>query len=233
MVFDFTRLLVAAGFLSLSFGCITQTASDVGAGGVGGDGGAAGEGGSDGASKADTAGLWLGGSSGIEVCFFIDDDGRALTSSSECSLSAAGARSYDLEVESIGRDENGDPCSFDLSYDFDVAIDPLTGAFGTTFTEAGTGAELGFSGTIVDFDASGVATRVEDGSTCTVGWAASREAPCDEAAINACLDLQECCRAILVNPVYFQSCDAVVLQCNEQRCREVLAGYPRCEQLDL
>ena len=38
--------------------------------------------------------------------------------------------------------------------DLDVAIDPLTGAFGTTFTEASTGAELGFSGTIVEFDAA-------------------------------------------------------------------------------
>ena len=48
---------------------------------------------------------------------------------------------------------------------------------------------------------------------------------CTDDDINACLDLQNCCRAILVNPVFFQSCNAVVLQCNEQRCIEVLAGY--------
>jgi hypothetical protein len=235
MAFDFTRLLVVAGALSLSFGCATRTVSDISTGGVGGDGtgGVAGEGGSDGARKADTAGLWLGGSNGIQVCFFVRDDGRALTSSSECSFSAAGASSYDLEVEAIGRDENGEPCSFELSCAFDVAIDPATGAFGTTFAEEGTGAELGFSGTIVDFDASGVATRVEGGSTCTVAWAASRDAPCDDAAINACLDLQECCQAILVNPVFLQSCEDVAFECNERRCREVLAGYPRCAQLDL
>jgi hypothetical protein len=48
---------------------------------------------------------------------------------------------------------------------------------------------------------------------------------CTTDAINACLDLQNCCRAILVNPVFFQSCNSVVLACNEQRCREVLDGY--------
>lgn len=235
MAFDFTRLLVVAGALSWSFGCAPQTAGDVSTGGVGGDGtgGVAGEGGASGVPKADTAGLWLGGSNGIQVCFFVGDDGRALTSSSECSFSAVGASSYDLEVEAIGRDENGEPCSFGLSYALDVAIDPVTGAFGTTFAEEGTGAELAFSGTIVDFDASGVATRVESGSTCTVGWAASREAPCNDAAINACLDLQECCQAILVNPVFLQSCEGVVFECNERKCRQALAGYPRCEQLDL
>lgn len=52
--------------------------------------------------------------------------------------------------------------------------------------------------------------------------------PCDEAAIQKCLDLQDCCRAILVNPVFFQSCNNVVLQCDEAQCQEVLDGYPQC-----
>ena len=53
---------------------------------------------------------------------------------------------------------------------------------------------------------------------------------CTTDAINACLDLQNCCRSILVNPVFFQSCNQVVLQCNEERCSEVLAGYVQCRQ---
>jgi hypothetical protein len=56
---------------------------------------------------------------------------------------------------------------------------------------------------------------------------------CTTDAINACLDLQNCCRAILVNPVFFQSCNNVVLQCDEQLCNEVLAGYVRCQDLEL
>jgi hypothetical protein len=55
---------------------------------------------------------------------------------------------------------------------------------------------------------------------------------CDVEAVNACLDLQECCRAILVNPVFFQSCNSVVLQCNEARCLEVLEGYVQCRDLE-
>lgn len=56
---------------------------------------------------------------------------------------------------------------------------------------------------------------------------------CDVSAVNACLDLQTCCRAILVNPVFFQSCNSVVLQCDEAQCLEVLAGYVQCEGLEL
>ncbi len=56
---------------------------------------------------------------------------------------------------------------------------------------------------------------------------------CTDDAINACLDLQNCCRAILVNPVFFQSCNSVVLQCDEDKCNEVLAGYVQCRNLDL
>ena len=50
---------------------------------------------------------------------------------------------------------------------------------------------------------------------------------CTDVAINACLDLLDCCRAILVNPVFFQSCNSVVLQCDEQRCRELLCQLDR------
>ena len=62
-----------------------------------------------------------------------------------------------------------------------------------------------------------------------VGGLGGAGADCTTEAINACLDLQNCCRAILVNPVFFQSCNSVVLQCDEQRCREVLAGYATYE----
>jgi hypothetical protein len=65
------------------------------------------------------------------------------------------------------------------------------------------------------------------------GGQGGAEGTCDVEAVNACLDLQNCCRAILVNPVFFQSCNSVVLQCNEARCLEVLAGYVKCQNLDL
>ena len=45
-------------------------------------------------------------------------------------------------------------------------------------------------------------------------------------SINACLDLQNCCRAILVNPVFFQACNGIVLLCDRDKCLEALAGYP-------
>jgi hypothetical protein len=56
---------------------------------------------------------------------------------------------------------------------------------------------------------------------------------CTTAAINACLNLQNCCRAILVNPVFFQACNDLVLQCDEQQCNAALAGYVQCRDLDL
>ena len=65
------------------------------------------------------------------------------------------------------------------------------------------------------------------------GGQGGAEGTCDVEAVNACLDLQNCCRAILVNPVFFQSCNSVVLQCNEARCLEVLEGYVKCQNLDL
>jgi hypothetical protein len=58
-------------------------------------------------------------------------------------------------------------------------------------------------------------------------------AQCDVAAANACLDLQSCCEAILINPVFFQSCNSVVLQCDEAACRALLEGYVRCRDIDL
>ncbi len=178
--------------------------------------------------------LWVGGSAGIDVCFFVSEDGAQLASSPLCNIpgtSSSDSNSYDLGVDAIGRDENGQPCSFTLSYQQNVQVDLTTGAFGATFVDDG--AELAFSGAFQGLSASGVAMRAEGGSTCTVGWGASRASVCDEAAINACLDLLDCCRAILVNPVFFQACDQVVLECNETRCRQVLAGYPQCQQLDL
>ena len=58
-------------------------------------------------------------------------------------------------------------------------------------------------------------------------------AACDVEAVNACLELQNCCRSILVNPVFFQSCNSVVLQCNAAQCPQVLDGYVQCRNIDL
>lgn len=65
------------------------------------------------------------------------------------------------------------------------------------------------------------------------GLGGAEGAQCDVAAVNACLDLQSCCEAILINPVFFQSCNSVVLRCDESACRALLEGYVRCRELDL
>ena len=56
---------------------------------------------------------------------------------------------------------------------------------------------------------------------------------CDVADVNACLDLLNCCRLILTNPVFFQSCESVALLCDADRCERVLAGYKICSEIDL
>ncbi|MBW1760339.1 MAG: hypothetical protein JRG67_02085 [Deltaproteobacteria bacterium] len=216
----FGRLTTAAFLLLLSAGCVDST----------GDGGAAGSGGVGGAAlpSAQIPGLWQGKANGVDVCFYIDDDGQKLEANAMCSVTGTGQpdevpRSFDLSVDLVGTDENGAPCSFDLSFEADVGIDPVTNAF-----RAGS-AERAFSGEIMGDQASGVASMQRDGSTCRVGWAATKSTQCDDAAIQSCLDLLDCCRAILVSPVFFESCNSVVLQCDQAQCLRVLAGYPQCE----
>jgi hypothetical protein len=168
------------------------------------------------------------------VCFYIDDDGLKLEQNAMCNVTGQGqpdeaSRSFDLSVELVGVDENGAPCSFELSFTKDVAIDQVTNSFRAS--EVQDGAEVAFSGEIVGDWASGVARRDSEGSFCQVGWATTRSNECteaDEAAIGSCLDLLNCCRAILVNPVFFESCQSVVRQCDQVQCLQVLAGYPQC-----
>ena len=186
------------------------------------------------------AGLWEGEYAGLRVCFFVSRDGLALTPSTECNVvrpSAPVASSYDLEVDAIGRDENGQPCSFTLNAAIEVPIDPDTEAFEASLTEPSTGAELTFSGQLDGVLASGVAARSIDGSTCTVGWSAVSTAQpvselCGGDRGNCCDALFSCCRAILVSPVFFESCQNVVDQGDEIQCIGVLLGYPRCFDLD-
>ena len=64
-----------------------------------------------------------------------------------------------------------------------------------------------------------------------VGAGGMGGAECGAEAIGTCLDLLNCCRESLVNPVYFQSCNSVVLLCDQERCAEVLSGYPLCVAL--
>jgi hypothetical protein len=96
------------------------------------------------------------------------------------------------------------------------------------FEAPGTDAKLSFSGELTGKTSSGVARMESDGSFCQVGWGASRVTPCNEAAIQICLELLDCCRAILVNPVFFESCNSVVLECDPAQCLRVLEGYPQC-----
>ncbi len=215
----FGRLTAAACVLLLSLGCEDST---------GGAGGTAGTGATGGAQPpAQIPGLWQGGSSGVAVCFFVDADGRSLRPNQLCNVTAAdqsdaSARSFDLSADMVGTDAQGAPCSLELGFESPVAIDPLTGVF-----NADTGTRS-FSGQITGELASGIAAVESDGSICRVGWSAKPSAQCDDEAIQSCLDLQDCCRAILVNPVFFESCNSVVLQCDQQQCLNVLAGYPSC-----
>lgn len=195
-------------------------------------GGAGGAGAAPGSAPAQIPGLWEGEANGLRVCFYVSDDGLRLTKSPECDVAAqskAGSQSYDITVDLVGTDENGDPCSFELGFDADVVIDQETSSFAVRgFRPAGSDVELSFSGELTGKSASGVARSESADSFCQVGWAASVSTPCDEAAIETCLDLQDCCRAILVNPVFFESCNSVVLQCDPAECLRVLAGYPQC-----
>jgi len=222
----FGRLTAAGCFLLLAAGC-----NDGGAG-AGDTGGAGGTGGTGGAqAPAQIPGLWEGEANGLDVCFYISDDGLRLTPSPMCNVAGqeqpdAVPRSFDLSVELVGTYENGDRCSFDLSFAADVVIDQATNSFRASDDQSG--AELSFSGEIIGDSASGVARQNLDGSFCRVGWGARKSTQCDEAAIQSCLDLQDCCRAILVSPVFFESCNSVVLQCDQAQCLELLAGYPQC-----
>jgi hypothetical protein len=141
----------------------------------------------------------------------------------------AESSSYDIAVDGVGTDENQDRCSFEFGFAGDVPIDPATKSFRVSgFEVPGTDATWSFSGEVTGTTASGVARTESGGSFCQVGWATSKVTPCNEAAVQTCLDLQDCCRAILVNPVFFESCNSVVLQCDQAQCQRVLDGYPRC-----
>jgi hypothetical protein len=208
------RLTVVGCLFVLCVGCDEGTAG-TGAGGA----------------QGQIPGLWEGQPNGVDVCFYVGDDGRALTPSSMCNVTApaesdAAARSFDISVDLVGTDQNGAPCSFELSFAGSVAIDPVINTFGASEIQGG--AEIAFSGEITGERASGVARRDADGSICRVEWAATTSSECPDTAILSCLDLQDCCRAILINPVFFESCNSVVLQCDQAQCLEVLAGYPRC-----
>lgn len=221
----FGRLAVAGCLVLLSAGC--DDASTGGTGGAAGTGGAGGT-----QAQAQIPGLWEGQANGVAVCFYISNDGRQLMSSSECNITAQpdpASRSFDLSVDRVGTDENGDSCSFELGFTADLMIDQKTNSFRVSgFQPSGSDAELSFSGQLIGKRASGVARSVSDGSTCRVGWAATKSTQCDDAAIQSCLDLLDCCRAILVNPIFFESCNSVVLQCDQAQCLQALAGYPQC-----
>jgi len=192
---------------------------------MGGAGGAGGE------SPPQIPGLWEGKSNGVDTCFYISEDGLKLTKSTDCNVTAqpSGSYAYGIGVDLVGTDENGNSCSFELAFEADVIINQETNSFAVRgFQPPGGDVELSFSGELIGDRASGVARSESGGSFCQIGWAATRTAMCDEAAVQTCLDLQDCCRMILVSPVFFESCNSVVLQCNQAECQRVLDGYPRC-----
>jgi hypothetical protein len=181
-------------------------------------------------------GLWEGQSNGVDVCFFVGADGLSLTSvGSDCNVTDASGdetRSFDLRVEGVGKDHQvGNPCSFELATMKKVPIEPQTLSFRVDRIPSSDGeATLSFSGQLSGEQASGVARFERDSSYCEVGWSALKAAPCDQAAIDTCFALQQCCLSILVNPVFFESCNSVVLQCDQLACQALLDGYPRCAE---
>lgn len=228
------RRLAAASCLALLvglpfLGCGEDPGASGGTAGLGGMGGMAGEGGVGGTPVPVKPQLWEGQSRGVAVCFSIAGDGSELRASPNCSLSGESAYSFDLEVELVGVDENGRPCSFALRYEDPVPIYQDGDSFrASEIRVAGDDAEYAFSGQLVDEWASGIAVREAGDSNCRVGWAASISRECDEAATSTCLALFECCAATLINPVFFQTCNSVVEECDQVRCQTVLDGYPQC-----
>ena len=237
---DTGRLAMAGCLAFLIFLLVPGCNDEVGPGGGtgGAAGGSAGSGGMAGmgGTEPPPPQLWEGQSNGVDVCFTVSGDGLRLTTEPGCSLGGQGGQggqatgpSFEIDVRLGGTDQIGQPCSFELSYQSDITIDQGTQTFQGSFTEApGSGITLSFSGELVGQTASGIAQRDEGDSYCRAGWAASTSNECDDAAIEACLDLQDCCRAILVNPVFFEACNSIVLQCDERQCREVLDGYSQC-----
>ena len=208
-------------------GCGEEPGSSGGTAGRGGMGGMAGEGGVGGSPVPARPQLWEGESRGVAVCFSIAGDGSELRASPDCSISGESEYSFDLEVELVGVDENGQPCSFALGYEDSVPIDQGRDSFGASEIRfAGDDAEYAFSGQLVGESASGIAVRDAGESNCRVGWAASISRPRDCG--NICTELLECCAAILINPVFFQTCNSVVQECDQVRCQNVLDGYPQC-----
>jgi len=209
----------------------TAGTAGMGDGGIGGDGGTGGAGGKPIPPQA--PGLWEGRNVGVDVCFYISDDGLTLAKNPDCSLSGESAYSFDLQADLGGIDENGQRCSFELRYDKDVTIDQERNSFRASAEQPpGSGVTLSFSGELVREMASGIAQREEGDSTCRASWGTSVSNECDEDAKTKCEELLDCCRAILVSPVFFQSCSSVVELCDMRRCQEVLDGYegiPQCE----
>ncbi len=198
--------------------------------GTAGAGGVAGEGGMGGDSTPPEPQLWEGQSRGVDVCFNVACDRSRLQASPDCGLSGESGYSFDLDVELVGVDQDGQPCSFGLRYEDPVTIDQDRNSFRASEIQmAGSDAVYSFSGEIVGMSASGIARQDLGDSNCRVGWAASPSSSCDDDAIDDCLVLLDCCTSILVNPVFFQSCNSVVQQRDQTHCKEVLAGYPQCE----
>lgn len=73
------------------------------------------------------SGLWLGGDpasntngepfdTGWAICFFVNEEGTALTPSTECDIDGNDDEAYSLEISwknDVGGDEDGEPCNTD------------------------------------------------------------------------------------------------------------------------
>jgi hypothetical protein len=228
------RLALAGCLFLLLAGCGDENSGSAGSAGTGGAECVAGAGGEGGASPAPRAGLWDGADNGFRVCLFVGFDGESLEASPQCDLGSTaqaggGAYTFDLSVDGVGVDQNGANCSFDARYEGDVPIGPLSGIFRVDAAPGSDGSTLSFSGEFEGDLVTGVARSALNGSYCEVGWAAEETPECDDGAtISECLNLLDCCRAILINPIFFQTCNSVVEGNDKTACERVLAGYPQC-----
>lgn len=221
------RLTGLAFLLLLTLGCSDSTSSS-GGGGDGGDDSSAG--------PLVIPGPWGGSADGLRVCFYVSDDRTKLTADPLCDLrdeSPEAGRSFGISVDSLGVDDAGQACSFSIDYAIDVPIDPATGAFAASGIPAPEGdGELAFSGEINRLSGSGVAQWSDGETRCRVGWGATPVVTLDDEIVGTCLDLQNCCRATLVNPVFLETCRYVASERDQVACLELLLGYPQCRSLD-
>ncbi|MEM7137801.1 MAG: hypothetical protein AAF500_14550 [Myxococcota bacterium] len=180
-----------------------------------------------------------------ELCFLVQEDFEALIPTTDCDRVGVTAFSFNIEVEA-GTDPDGDTCSFVARFEDPIEVTTVELSDGTeerTFTarvpsQSDPGLDAVINGSlVVDQNATGEAFLTDsppDTSDavrlCEVMWVASPGPICRAEAFLRCQLLAECCDSMLQVPPIANDCAEVVDACNPDRCEEVLAGFPGCQQ---